>query len=797
MKTGSRPQPIRLDQVAERLQTPEGRALLGKVMDSLEPSLAGAGMLEASDVGPAPKDRFSRAVLDELCSTFSPAHQANMELPGAVLRALERFSAADGSVSAAAVQRALGPAGLQFLGALSKIEDRPARQPMDDRRALDRVGLTKLQAAATRSVEPPKMRALETMAAELAQPGELEGMKFFGLQHLFLSSVSMFDQLHALGIEHEDMRLLGKIYSTNFAAASVLEGRGATVDAASKVLVGGRDFETSMADAIRHNLGQLIEQLPHPPSPNPRPQILLIDDGAEAIKILHEEYPQHAGYFIGVEQTRRGARILHGLDLKCPVVNVAESWAKLEWESPMIGHSVVLETTKKLDRLEAYGINTGQEATVLGYGAVGEAVARSLRARGFEVHVFDPDPERRARAELAGMVAHADKASALPHGQTLVSCVGKRTLFPEDHDLLPDGAILVNAASADDELGPQDLTPFSAKGGVRDADGDMWNYFQGKPVNLGLAEATAHCDWVVRRPSGKELLLVNQGFVVNMTGERDPIPARYIQLTRSLLFLGALAAKRADGPGIVEVPKDWQEKLVGLVREELLESGEALDQPSWEKHDPQAEPERKAPPAGLGWNATPAQRARDRADRALRQRRIAEAVLKNEREAVFKPAAQTSDAGTYGHRFGPTEPLTPEAVTLDRVGLRPPTELTPGIAGISSALEDVGRHFNAELRARLAESGAEGAVGGGFKVATELGPQAEYERVYARYVVDLTRAQLERHGKAGARTDLVARHLAGVLAKSNMPVDVVIAELRKAEDGETRKIAQALYRATS
>ncbi len=769
--------------------------LLGKVMDSLQPSLADAGMLDEYELGPAPKDGFSKLVLEELCATFSPAHQAQSELPGAVLRALERFSAADGSVSAASVQRALGPRGLQFLSALSKIEDRPSRQPMDDRRALDRVGLTKVQAAATRSVEPPKMRALETMKAELAEPGELEGMKFFGLQHLFLSSVSMFDQLHALGIEHEDMRLLGKIYSTNFAAAAVLEGRGATVDAASKRLTGG-DFESSMADSIRHNLSQLIEQLPHPPSPNPKPKILLIDDGAEAIKILHEEYPQHAGYFIGVEQTRRGARILHGLDLKCPVVNVAESWAKLEWESPMIGHSVVLETTKKLDRLEAYGVNPGHEAVVLGFGAVGQAVARSLKARGFEVHVYDPDPERRARAEAEGMVPHADKAEALPHGQTLVSCVGKRTLFPEDHDLLPDGAILVNAASADDELGPGDLTPFAAGGGVRGQDGDMWAYFQGKPVNLGLAEATAHCDWVVRQPSGKELLLVNQGFVVNMTGERDPIPARYIQLTRSLLFLGALAAKRADGPGIVDVPKAWQEQLVGLVRDELKESGEALDHPSWEQHDAQAEPEVKTPPPGLGWTASPEQRARDQADRSVRMRRIAEATMTLPREAVFRPDALSSDAGVYGHRFGPVAPLTPEATTLERVGLAPPEELTPGVAAISTALQDVGLHFNTNLRARLAAPGADGAVGGGFKTSTDGGPAAEYAHVYARYVVDLTRAQLERHGKSKPRPELVARHLAGVFMKSSLPVDVAIAELRKAEDGETRKIAQALYRAT-
>jgi len=73
------------------------------------------------------------------------------------------------------------------------------------------------------------------------------------------------------------------------------------------------------------------------------------------------------------------------------------------------------------------------------------------------------DPERLKNLP-EGMFGHSDKAKALEHGNLVVSCVGERTLFPEDYESLPDGAVLVNAASSNDELGPQDLQRFAKPG---------------------------------------------------------------------------------------------------------------------------------------------------------------------------------------------------------------------------------------------------------------------------------------------------------------------------------------------
>ena len=778
---------IQMDDVTRRLQTRKGKEMLQQVMQGLSESIASVDFFEPG-MGIKPKGKLEKLIFEELSSSFSPSSQASLELPAAVTRALQRFVDESGSVSPGEVQKQLGPAGFQFLDRLAKIDDPAQVTALHDRRRLDRLGFTKLEALAVTDVEVPKMRALDAMAKEFGQAGELEGLKFFGLQHLFVSSVGMFDGLAEMGIKHEDMRVLGKIYSTNFAAAAHLENRGASVDGVSKRLIPGKTFEHSMNTAIEENLRALIDKLPRPPEANPKPQILLIDDGADAIKLLHDKFPEYAPYFIGVEQTRRGARILHDLDLKCPVVNVAESWAKLEWESPMIGHSVVLEVGTKLDRLEAHGISTGQEAVVLGYGAVGQAVAKSLTERGFEVHIYDPSPKRQALAEKDGMVPHTSKEEVLPHAQTLVSCVGRRTLMKDDHDLLPDGAILVNAASADDELGPDALTPLAARETHRDEDGDLWTNFQGRPVNLGLGEATAHSDWVIRQPSGKELMLVNKGYVVNMTGDRDPIPPRFIQLTRSLLFLGALAAKRADKPGIIDVPEQWQKRLVEVVQSELAETGENLLDPEWQLRDGRPALNLKDPPVEMRRRADPEQEAQARADRLVKELRIEDQL----RASMDLPPSGADADKIYGFKMGPVSELSYEAAALAELELSD-QEMTPLRAAVFQASKDVGYHFNVHLDASLSSSDETKKVGGGFEVQDEA-PADEYLRCYARYALDFVSAQMSRGANRPPQAEKIARHFVQILEQSRIDPDAAIAQLQAALDKDVRVLAQAAYR---
>ncbi len=593
LATSSTPQPaalpqLRLDEVLEKLSTPEG-ALLGDALYArIAPNLEGEGMLEPAEPLKRPvSGEFNVAIADAAKSQFVHASQVRQHLSPVIFELLQPFTdAKTGIIDAARATKAMGPEFAEWFRTLAACSLDVAKPVYADRFSYDKLrdGDVKsiMQVAPTIA---PQMESLDFAAKTFAKPDELKGLQFFGLQHLFASTAELFSVFETLGIPPEAQHVLGKVYSTNFRVAAELTGRGVTVDPASKN-IGTYSFASKMDEGIRRQINQIITNLPRPTGHKkdsdgvdhpywdrpPHPKALLVDDGAEVIKMLCKEFPDYAPWFSCVEQTRRGARIAHKLaaegKLKCAVVNVAESWAKLTGESPMIGASIVKEVVRKLDRLEALGVKKPKEVVVMGYGAIGQQVAAALAAPDVIVHVYDRDPKMLEHLP-PGMVGHTKKADALAHAEVLVSCVGERTLFPRDYDALPDGAVLVNAASADDELGPADLLSWEKQAVVTDQRGESWGVFQGKPVPTGLAGDVAHNDAVVRVASGKEFLVASNGFVVNMTGERDPIPPRYIQLTRALLLMGAIVAARADKPGIIELPEDWQKLIVAHVEGEL------------------------------------------------------------------------------------------------------------------------------------------------------------------------------------------------------------------------------------
>lgn len=728
----------------DKLQTAEGQKLLGDLVSSIAPA---AAVKEANFDPPTaaeraklPTDAFEKALVQGIWGRFNRPGEVRDNTVATLAQQFAALGAHDGAITADAVQKALGPKGLQFFQALSSVTSRSG-DPLADRRSFDPIGTETAARIAGQSSIAPKMSALDTMVQQVAKKDEFKGFQFMGLQHLFASSASLFGAINGLGVKHDDMRLIGKVYSTNHRVVAELESRGAVVDNVSKK-VGVREFGAAMEEGIEWQLRQIIDTLPQPNiftsegrqfSEKPTPRVLLIDDGAEAIKVLHEKFPEHAPFFVCVEQTRRGARILHDLaekgELKCAVANVAETWAKLEWESPMIGHSVVLEVDRKLDRLTSYGVKQPHESLVLGCGAVGGGVARAMLRRGMDVHLYDKDPAR-TRALHQALVdegfdttklhTHDHKQDALAHAGLLVSCVGVRTLDIGDHDHLPDGAILVNAASADDELGPQDLLPFRRDDVIKDERGNLWGAFQGQAINTGKADAEAHSDAVVHHPNGREFLVVNNGYVVNMTGERDPIPPRYIQLTRTLLLLGAITANRASagadgGVGLHDVPKEWQEALVHLVQRDLKKSGEDLKAPTWDTKaaDAPAPEERLTPPARVVAIAQaeaagrPAPPTGDEATlEAARQRAIAGPGDGDHGAGFVDPSVKEKFGPAlrlHGLRIGKTIEGSKEFVIARQLGSG--RELTIAGAALYTASTAVAAFFGTQLRVSLAPPG--------------------------------------------------------------------------------------------
>ena len=419
----------------------------------------------------------------------------------------------------------------------------------------------------TKSPLCPTMPVLEHLHSELGGLHESVGA-LFGLQHLLGSTAALIRRIANGAIEPDNVFLLGKPYSANHRVVEFLRAdlgfwvhpesceQGVSEDNDSEI---DRRVETTL-DLVRHRLTNY---------PGSEARVVLIDDGGRAIRMLHaDRYADIRGRFTCVEQTRCGIRTLEGSSLEVPVVNVAESWVKLEYESPMIADSVLRELLSQLGFMESAGIPTGSRSLVIGYGAIGSAVAAELRNRGRDVSVFDTQRARLALARNDGHTAFDCLHAALRRGGLIVGCTGKPILDQPDYQSIPDGSILVSASSADVEFRAWQLRPGAQCLGRPES----WP--AGGETGRHGRESTNDdhpCFSLYRVRNGRgRFYLVNGGFPVNFDGSIDPISPRQIQLTRSLLYLGAFQASHANEPGLHDLDDRLQRMLMAAY---AVESG--------------------------------------------------------------------------------------------------------------------------------------------------------------------------------------------------------------------------------
>jgi len=325
---------------------------------------------------------------------------------------------------------------------------------------------------------------------------------------------------------------------------------------------------------------------------------LVIDDGAQVIRTLHED-PQlrdKVDRFVCVEQTERGileieAMQRRGIPLSCPVWNVARSSLKKRWEGPVIGEDVVQSACEELERLMPISrVSSLRQAVILGYGAVGEGVARALRARQFDVWLYDPCPTKMKLAKAAGLrIATATTRSAalkelLPNTHLLFGCAatlsGCAALSEEELSSLPDGAVLFNAASGNDQFVQPCPTLIDADvvivGGMR------LTIWQEQQITLGRADDSRPHRVIRLRDS--TVFIAYDGYAVNRV--RD-IPPPYIDLTRALMLRASLLAITTEGsqPELQEIPWSVQEPILATVRTHLASYGRSLTFPHFHSFD--------------------------------------------------------------------------------------------------------------------------------------------------------------------------------------------------------------------
>lgn len=589
---------VSVDDILDYLASPQGRPTVLAIKGRLEK--AGANFKEFMGPGFGPQsypDGFDGVVLDTLYRSFLLPSSTAANIPNAVAYALAHARNQQGQVTSEAARQVLGPRGQEVVdeiiaatGGAPVPTSRPALKYANFPNEVCEL----IAGTAVRPDLRARMPALAAISKRFGGPQALAHARMIGVQHLFPTTRALFDELKDNGLAPEKVALNGKPYSAN---GDVLYGMRA--DGWSVSTLGYRQLLTNRPDGSTraHNaavdyLAGLFKDvdLAHPP----QDKFMLLDEGGALIEALHLHYPEYAHLCVAVEQTEHGIQVIErmqaeGIELKCAVVNVAQSRIKKKLESPMIGESIAQATLAAIDSAGVDRRDAPKEVCIIGYGAVGTATADALRRRGYTVYVHDIKPEALDRAAADGCIP-LPREQALAHGHLTISCTGNTTITPDEFDqLLPDQAVLVNAASGNHELG---MDQIAVAGGKLTDDpheriddfGFRLSQFGGTEVMLGdIAGQEDDFARVIRAKSGRERLVIKAGYVVNM---RADIPPEYIQLTRAALLAACLQAMGETRVGLVELRQDMQELIIDETRRCLAASGKTLEAPDFDELAP-------------------------------------------------------------------------------------------------------------------------------------------------------------------------------------------------------------------
>ncbi len=593
-----------LDDILEFLLSPAGAPLQAVLAQKLEPATRpdpfgfdsdDNTMSQATWTAP-PRDSFEqglRAVIGKSAFHSGPALMTN-----AVVAGFAALTGKNGVVDEAAVHQTGSFASGLYLRIAQGLGDqalnnRAPGDPLQGRtgRGQKLVGLDDATVARVGrgfDLDPilermPAFHAVTDALIGDRQP--LKGVKVVCIQHFMPTFGGVLQALEQAGVERGDMRLIGKSYSTVDEMYAWLVGQGYAVDKGS---IGGSasSVEEKLVEAARGALEELFDGVDPTTSPQ---RFLLADDGGKLLYALHKYFPQYAPLCAGFEQTARGIQVLDkmvadGQPVLCPVINMAHSQLKNDSEIPLIGENVVFDSFAYLDELQ---LPKPKTATVLGYGPVGEQVARALKARGVDVVVYDPDPARQARAAAAGHSVQP-RDVAIGASDLVVGCTGRGALSLDDYPQLKNGAVLVNGASGNHEMGMEEFG--QAGRWFREMafepermmvrNGEVSALFGGRRVTLGTGDLGASSQHRILKDkrTGKEALVLRSGHVVNLG--RD-LPPEFIQITRALVLASLLQASQTKQPGVVDVDAGVQSTIRAAVDADLLRQGLSWQRPDF------------------------------------------------------------------------------------------------------------------------------------------------------------------------------------------------------------------------
>jgi len=344
------------------------------------------------------------------------------------------------------------------------------------------------------AIAETEMPGLMAIRDEYKDKKPLKGARVVGCLHMTIQTAVLIETLVYLGASVRWSSC--NIFSTQDQAAAAIASKNIPVFAWKGM------SEEEFWWCIEQTL-----QGPNGWKPN-----MILDDGGDATKIIHENFPELLKEIKGLsEETTTGVHRLKDMEkkglLKVPAINVNDSVTKSKFDN-LYGckESLVDGIRRGTDVMMA-----GKVAVVAGYGDVGKGSAASLRGAGARVCVTEIDPINALQAAMEGYeVVTMDDACS--YGDIFVTATGNLDVITLDHmRKMRDRAIVCNIGHFDNEIQTEALRNLKSdeiKPQVREVefpDGKkILLLSEGRLVNLG--NATGHPSFVMSASFSNQVL---------------------------------------------------------------------------------------------------------------------------------------------------------------------------------------------------------------------------------------------------------------------------------------------------
>ncbi|MGD8860125.1 MAG: adenosylhomocysteinase [Myxococcales bacterium] len=289
------------------------------------------------------------------------------------------------------------------------------------------------------AIAETEMPGLMALREEFGADKPLKGARIAGCLHMTIQTAVLIETLVELGAEVTWTSC--NIYSTQDHAAAAIARAGVPVFA----------WKGETEEEYEWCIHRQLESFEGGKAPN-----MLLDDGGDLTKIVHEQYPQ---FFEGndpirglSEETTTGVHALQVMvnngTLKCPAINVNDSVTKSKFDNLYGCRESLGDGIKRATDV----MFAGKVAVVAGYGDVGKGCAQSLRGLGARVLVTEIDPICALQASMEGYeVVTMDEAA--PQGDIFVTATGCSDVIKPSHlQAMKDQAIVCNIGHFDCEI---------------------------------------------------------------------------------------------------------------------------------------------------------------------------------------------------------------------------------------------------------------------------------------------------------------------------------------------------------